>query len=134
MLNINFVPDDYVKSSESRRTNWMYLLLFAVVMTGLGGSFVTIKMRQRAITAKEEYLSTKAAQAQEAIEQFEALQTRRKVMLKTALTIAELLKNAKYKTAAFVFNPHLKSEYNFNQGFDYYDDNKEGFDRSLPIY
>lgn len=91
MLNINFVPDDYVKSSESRRTNWMYLLLFAVVMTGLGGSFVTIKIRQRAITAKEEYLSTKAAQAQEAIEQFEALQTRRKVMLKTALTIAELL-------------------------------------------
>jgi len=91
MLNINFVPDDYVKSSESRRTNWMYLLLFAVVMTGLGGSFVTIKIRQRAITAKEEYLSTKAAQAQEAIEQFEALQTRRKVMLKTALTIAGLL-------------------------------------------
>lgn len=91
MLNINFVPDDYVKSSESRRTNWMYLLLFAVVMTGLGGSFVTIKIRQQAITAKEEYLSTKAAQAQEAIEQFEALQTRRKVMLKTALTIAELL-------------------------------------------
>ena len=91
MLNINFVPDDYVKSSESRRTNLMYLVLFAVVMTGLGGSFVTIKMRQRAITAKEEYLSTKAAEAQEAIEQFEALQTRRKVMLKTALTIAGLL-------------------------------------------
>jgi len=91
MLNINFVPDDYVKSSESRRTNLMYLVLFAVVMAGLGGSFVTIKMRQRAITAKEEYLSKKAAQAQEAIDQFEALQTRRKVMLKTALTIAELL-------------------------------------------
>ncbi|MGB2808235.1 MAG: PilN domain-containing protein [Sedimentisphaerales bacterium] len=91
MLNINFVPDDYIKSSESRRTNLMYLVLFAVVMAGLGGSFVTIKMRQRAITAKEEYLSKKAAQAQEAIDQFEALQTRRKVMLKTALTIAELL-------------------------------------------
>ncbi len=91
MLNINFVPDDYVKSSESRRTNLMYLVLFAVVMAGLGGSFVTIKMRQHAIATKEEYLRTKAAEAQEAIEQFEALQTRRKVMLKTALTIAELL-------------------------------------------
>ncbi|MHC4653865.1 MAG: PilN domain-containing protein [Planctomycetota bacterium] len=91
MLNINFVPDDYVKSSESRRTNLMYLVLFAVVMAGLGGSFVTIKMRQRAITAKEKYLSAKAVEAQEAIEQFEALQTRRKVMLKTALTIAGLL-------------------------------------------
>jgi hypothetical protein len=29
MLNVNFVPDDYVKSSESRRTNLMYLVLFA---------------------------------------------------------------------------------------------------------
>jgi len=91
MLNINFVPDDYVKSSESRRTNLMYLVLFAVVMTGLGGSFVTIKIRQRAIAAKEKFLSAKAAQAQEAIEQFEALQARRKVMLKTALTTAELI-------------------------------------------
>jgi len=91
MLNVNFVPDDYVKSSESQRTNFMYLVLFAVVMTGLGGSFVTIKIRQKTVTTKEEYLSAKAAKAQEAIGQFEALQARRKVMLKTALTIAELL-------------------------------------------
>lgn len=91
MLNVNFVPDDYVKSNESRRTNFMYLVLFALVMAGLGGSFVTIKIRQRAVTAKEEFLSAKAAQAQEAIEQFEALQTRRKIILKTALTTAELL-------------------------------------------
>lgn len=91
MLNVNFVPDDYVKSSESQRTNFMYLVLFAVVMTGLGGSFVTIKIRQRTVATKEEYLSAKATKAQEAIEQFEALQARRKVMLKTALTIAELL-------------------------------------------
>jgi Tfp pilus assembly protein PilN len=91
MLNINFVPDDYVKSSESRRTNLMYLVLFAVVMAGLSGTFVTIKISQRTIAEKEKYLSAKAAKAQQAIEQFEALQTRRKVMLKTALTTAELL-------------------------------------------
>lgn len=91
MLNVNFVPDDYIKSSESRRTNLMYLVLFALVMAGLGGTFVTIKISQRTIAEKEEYLSTKAAKAQQAIEQFEALQTRRKVMLKTALTTAELL-------------------------------------------
>ena len=91
MLNVNFVPDDYIKSSESRRTNLMYLVLFAVVMAGLGGTFVTIKISQRTIAQKEEYLRTKAAKAQQAIEQFEALQARRKVMLKTALTTAELL-------------------------------------------
>ena len=91
MLNLNFVPDDYVQSSESRRTNLIYLALFVVVMAGLGGSFVTINMRQRAVAAKEELISAKMTHAQEAIKQFEALQAKRKVMLKTALTTAELL-------------------------------------------
>ena len=91
MLNINFVPDDYVQSNVSRRTNLMYLVLFAVVMAGLGGSFATIKIRQRAISDKEKLISAKAARAEESIRQFEELQTRRKAMLKTALTTAELI-------------------------------------------
>ena len=48
MPNINFVPDDYVQSNESRRANLMCLVLLSVVMAGLGGSFVTIKIRQGA--------------------------------------------------------------------------------------
>ncbi len=91
MLNINFVPDDYVQNGESRRTNLMYLVLFAVVMAALGGSFMTIKIRQRACNAKESLANTKMAKMQEAIKQFEELQTKRKAMMKTALTTAELL-------------------------------------------
>ncbi len=91
MLNINFVPDDYIKSSESRRTNLMYLVLFAVVMAVLGGSFMAIKIRRRALNAKEEFVNAKLTQAQEAIKQFEELQAKRKAMMKTALTTTELL-------------------------------------------
>ncbi|UCE98895.1 MAG: PilN domain-containing protein [Planctomycetota bacterium] len=91
MLNINFVPDDYIQSNESRRTNLMYLVLFVIVMAALGGSFVTIKIRQQALNSKEETLSAKMAKAKEAIKQFEELQTKRKVMIKAALTTAELL-------------------------------------------
>jgi Tfp pilus assembly protein PilN len=69
----------------------MYLVLFAVVMAALGGSFVTIKIRQRALAAKERLVNTKLVRAQETIEQFEVLQTKRKEMMKTALTTAELL-------------------------------------------
>lgn len=47
------------------------------------------------------------------------------------LTLAEVLKNLNYNTAAFVFNPHLKARFNFDQGFDLYDDNEEGWDYSL---
>jgi len=91
MLNINFVPDDYIASSESRRTNLMYLVLLAVVMTALGGSFVTIKIRQRAFHDKEELINAKIARVQEAIKQFEQLQAKRKEMMKAALTTAQLL-------------------------------------------
>jgi arylsulfatase A-like enzyme len=41
------------------------------------------------------------------------------------LTIAEILRNANYNTVAFVFNNHLKARFNFGQGFDLYDDDKE---------
>ena len=91
MVNINFVPDDYVQSKESRRTNWMYLVLLLVVMTALGGSFTTIRIRQRACNVKEKLANERMTQIQEAIQQFEELQTKRKVMMKTALTTTELL-------------------------------------------
>jgi len=91
MLKIDFVPEDYVQSSELRRTNVMYIVLFVIVMAGLVGSFLTIKVRQRAVVAKEVLVNQKLSQARDAIKQFEDLQERKKEMLKTALTTAELL-------------------------------------------
>ncbi|UCG49012.1 MAG: PilN domain-containing protein [Phycisphaerales bacterium] len=91
MLNINFVPDDYVQSNESRRANLMCLVLLLIVMGGLGGSFTTIRMRQRAFAAKEKMTNARMIQIQESIKQFEELQAKRKAMMKTALTTAELL-------------------------------------------
>ena len=91
MANINFVPDDYVQGNESRRTNLVYLVLLAVVMTALGGSFAAIKIRQRACSANEKLVSARMAEVQEVIKQFEQLQDKRREMMKTALTTAELL-------------------------------------------
>ena len=50
------------------------------------------------------------------------------------ITIAEILKEANYNAAAFVFNPHLKAEFNFGQGFDLYDSKEEDFSKLLPEY
>jgi Tfp pilus assembly protein PilN len=91
MLNINFVPDEYVQGSECRRTNFMYLVLLMVVMMALGGAFMTIRVRQGALNAREKLVNEKMVRAKEAIKQFEELQTKRKEMIKTALTTAELL-------------------------------------------
>lgn len=91
MANINFVPDDYVQNNESRKTNLMYLVLFGVVMIALSSSFMTIKIRQRACGIKEKLVTTKMSQIQEAIKQFEELQSKRGAMMRTALTTVELL-------------------------------------------
>ena len=69
MVNINFVPDDYIQNNESRRTNMIYLILLLAVMTALGGSFVTIKIRQRACTAKENLVNQRMAQTKETMKQ-----------------------------------------------------------------
>ncbi len=91
MANINFVPDDYVQSNESRKTNLMYLVLFGVVMIALCSSFMTIKIRQRACSIKEKLITTKMSKIQETIKRFEELQAKRGAMMRTALTTAELL-------------------------------------------
>ena len=91
MVNINFVPDDYAQSNESRRTNFIYLVLLVVVMIALGGSFVSIKLRQRACYTSEEVINTRMTEIKESIKQFEELQTRKREMMKTALTTSELL-------------------------------------------
>ena len=91
MVDVNFVPDDYTQSNDSHRTNFIYLVLFAVLMTALGGSFAYVKVGQRDRLADEERVSKKLAEEQEAIKQLEDLQARRKEMMKTALTTAELI-------------------------------------------
>jgi Tfp pilus assembly protein PilN len=69
----------------------MCLILFSVVMAALGGSFVTIKIRQRACGAEEELVNAKMGKMEESIKQFEDLQSKRQGMMRTALTTAELL-------------------------------------------
>jgi Tfp pilus assembly protein PilN len=90
MLNINFVPDDYIQDSESRRTNIMYLVLFALVMAGLGAAFGAIKISQHNVAVKEKLIDERLAKADQAIQQFEELQKKRNDMMKTALTTAGL--------------------------------------------
>lgn len=94
MLNINFVPDDYVQKRESVRANVMYLILFLIVMIGLGGTFMVLKVRQKAIATQVSVVAEKMEKAQKDIAQLEDLQAKRKQMMKAALMTAELIEPA----------------------------------------
>ena len=91
MLNINFVPEEYVQNNESHKLNLIYLVLFGVVMTGLIGFFVSIKLRQRSCDCEEKVLNSKMDRVQQRITQIDQFQAKRKEIMKTALTTTELI-------------------------------------------
>jgi Tfp pilus assembly protein PilN len=91
MLNINFVPDDYIQKRESMRANLFYLVLMVLVMAGLGGAFGVLKFRQKSIIAQAAVINTKMEQAKKEIAQLEDMQVKRKEMMKAALMTAELI-------------------------------------------
>lgn len=67
------------------------LVLFVPVVVVLVGLFVTIKLQQRVLMARERLIDARMAQAHESIKQFEQLQAKRDEMWKRAMTTAELL-------------------------------------------
>ncbi|MFA5422889.1 MAG: PilN domain-containing protein [Phycisphaerae bacterium] len=91
MLNINFVPDDYIQNNESRRTNIMYLILFALVMAGLAGAFVVIKIQQHNVASQIKVVNNRMIRAQDTINKFEQIEKEKNEMMKTALTTMGLL-------------------------------------------
>ena len=91
MSKVNFVPDDYIQNTQSRRTNMMYIVLFSLLMVALGSVFMTIKVRQRASDAIEKRIDAQLAQKREDIARIEQIQSKRKQILKTALTTVDLL-------------------------------------------
>lgn len=91
MSNINFMPDDYIQKRSSLRYNLIYLFLIFMVIAAMGSTFGIIKMRQKAVKKRANLVAEKLANAQKEIEQLEALQVKRKEMMRTALTAAELI-------------------------------------------
>jgi Tfp pilus assembly protein PilN len=91
MLNVNFVPEDYVQNGESQRTNRMYIVLLSVVLAALGGLFVTIKIRQHVLCREVERIDAEMAREAEDLRKLSELQAKQKEMMKTALTTTQLL-------------------------------------------
>jgi Tfp pilus assembly protein PilN len=60
-------------------------------MFGVGGTFLTIKMRQRSLNAKTSVVNIRMQQAQESLKKLEEVQAKRKIFVKAALATSELI-------------------------------------------
>ena len=91
MSKIDFVPNDYIQQRESNRANFMYLVLFAVLMLAVGVTFSIIKMRQKAVKMELATVTSKMSQAQDKIVQLEELKDKSTKMMQTMIMTSELL-------------------------------------------
>lgn len=91
MAQIDFVPDDYIQRKESRRANFFYLALLALIVAGIMGAFALIKVRQNSVANEAKAVDARMAIVQQAIKQLEQLQIKKQEMMKTALLTAELI-------------------------------------------
>jgi Tfp pilus assembly protein PilN len=91
MAQIDFVPDDYIERKESRRANFFYLALLALIAVGITGAFGIIKVRQHAVANDAKAVDARMAIVQQAVKQLEQIQIKKQEMMKTALLTAELI-------------------------------------------
>jgi Tfp pilus assembly protein PilN len=91
MAQIDFVPDDYIERKESRRANFFYLALLAVIVVGIAGAYGIIKVRRHAVANEAKAVDARMAIVQQAVKQLEQLQIKKQEMMKTALLTAELI-------------------------------------------
>jgi len=91
MVNINFVPNEYVEQRESNKTNIIYLVLLAAFMAAIAVTFSFIKVRQKAVSAELAVLNSKMENAQGQLVQLDELRTKAAMMIRTADLTSELI-------------------------------------------
>ena len=91
MVKIDFVPNEYIQQRQSSRANFMYLVLFMVLMGALAITFSIIKVRERSVKSSLAVVEAKMVEAHGQIAQLEELQAKGKAMMATMGMAAELL-------------------------------------------
>jgi Tfp pilus assembly protein PilN len=91
MVKIDFVPNEYIQQRQSSRANFMYLVLFMVLMGALAITFSIIKVRERSVKSSLAVVEAKMVDAHGQIAQLEELQAKGKAMMATMGMAAELL-------------------------------------------
>jgi Tfp pilus assembly protein PilN len=91
MVKIDFVPNEYIQQRQSSRANFIYLVLFMVLMGALAITFSIIKVRERSVKSSLAVVEAKMVEAHGQIAQLEELQAKGKAMMATMGMAAELL-------------------------------------------
>jgi len=85
----SFLPEDYLEKRAERRTNFLALTLFLVVMVGVTGAFLVTNRQWNDVRHYQEAINVRYSQAAQEIEQLKTLEAQKAELLgKAELTTA----------------------------------------------
>src|SRR2546423_12579588 len=88
---LSFLPDDYLARKAARRTNVICAIMFAVVMTGVVGTFSVMDREVKKAETEHTAVEAEFAEAARPIAQFQQLQEKERTMSHQAELSASLL-------------------------------------------
>ena len=91
MVNINFIPDDYIRNNESRRINLICIALLSIILVAIVGAFGAIRKRQRTLNIREASIYMDLTKKKGQIKTIDQLQKQRNTMWSTAIMTVELI-------------------------------------------
>ena len=91
MSTINLLPEDYLQSRAQRRTNMLCVILFGVVMAGIGGAALVSAENARNTRQVRDQVDVSYAKAASLLMQMQELEAQKRTMIRKAKATADLL-------------------------------------------
>lgn len=91
MSTINLLPEDYLERRAQQRANILCLILFGVVMAGLGGAAVVTEGKAQNTRVVREQVNRDYEEAGKLISEFQQLESKKKEVVLKAQVAADLL-------------------------------------------
>ena len=87
----SFLPEDYLAQKQERRTNFVCLLLFAIVMSSVVGAFLVTNQQWAQVKSDQRVINTRYQEAGKQIHELAELERQRDEMLHKAEIAAALV-------------------------------------------
>lgn len=89
--NQSFLPEDYLEKRAQRRTNFISLTLFVIVMAGVFGAYYVTNQQRNEVAKHLSEVNEQFVYAAQQLDQYEKLQARREEMVRKAQVTGTLL-------------------------------------------
>jgi hypothetical protein len=96
--NSSFLPDDYLEKRKIRRTNILCLILFIIVMAGIGSVGYLTYQKQVEVRQKQAQVNNRYQKAKKRLEQVEELQKQKQQMIHKARVTSALVERVPRST------------------------------------